>query len=134
MILTLDFSELQKYVASHFGKDIVLSSSSEKTVNVGVALNLLIARKTAGLDVTIEQVEPADITISYSGHFGVGTIIGGVLSFVKKVVPGFIEVLPNQRLKLKLGMLEAAKAMVDSLDLEDISFTSSAVIVHGHLK
>lgn len=137
MNITISFAELSEYIKSHYGKGIAFSKTSEKEVCVSYSQNLFFKTVQVPVSISIDEVKPESILITYNGGFGIDMMIAGALSFLKAKLPELTNVIVSKeghQLSIELSQLSKTKALVDNLRLNDIVVHDNHFEVRASLK
>ena len=136
MKLTISYSELQDYVASHFHKTVNLGYVDGATVSVSVPIKVLGFTKSVSIDITVTKIEGTDLFLSYDGKMGIDLLVSPAISYAKKLVPGkadWVELMPGNILKLRLGDIDQMKKVFEKLKLNNIFFEQGNIVVDASL-
>lgn len=123
MNINISFAELSEYIKSHHGKGISFSKTSEKEVCVSYSQNLFFKRVHVPVNISIDEVKPESVLITYNGGFGIDMMIAGALSFLKAKLPELTNVIVSKeghQLSIELSQLSQTKALVENLHLNEI--------------
>ena len=136
MKLTISYSELQDYVASHFHKTVNLGYVDGATVSVSVPIKVLGLTKSVSINITVTKIEGTDLFLSYDGKMGIDLLVSPAISYAKKLVPGkadWVELMPGNILKLRLGDIGQMKKVFEKLKLNNIFFEQGNIVVDASL-
>lgn len=136
MKLTISYSELQDYVASHFHKTVNFGYVDGATVSVSVPIKVLGFTKSVSINITVTKVEGTDLFLSYDGKMGIDLLVSPAISYAKKLVPGkadWVELMPGNILKLRLGDIGQMKKVFEKLKLNNIFFEQGNIVVDASL-
>ena len=136
MKLTISYSELQDYVASHFHKTVNLGYVDGATVSVSVPIKVLGFTKSVSINNTVTKIEGTDLFLSYDGKMGIDLLVSPAISYAKKLVPGkadWVELMPGNILKLRLGDIDQMKKVFEKLKLNNIFFEQGNIVVDASL-
>ena len=136
MKLTISYSELQDYVASHFHKTVNFGYVDGATVSVSVPIKVLGFTKSVSINITVKKIEGTDLFLSYSGKMGIDLLVSPAISYAKKLVPGkadWVELMPGNILKLRLGDIGQMKKVFEKLKLNNIFFEQGNIGVEMSL-
>ena len=136
MKLTISYSELQDYVASHFHKTVNLGYVDGATVSVSVPIKVLGFTKSVSINITVTKIEGTDLFLSYGGKMGIDMLVSPAISYAKKLVPGkadWVELMPGNILKLRLGDIGQMKKVFEKLKLNNIFFEQGNIVVDASL-
>ena len=136
MKLTISYSELQDYVASHFHKTVNLGYVDGATVSVSVPIKVLGFIKSVSINITVKKIEDTDLFLSYGGKMGIDLLVSPAISYAKKLVPGkadWVELMPGNILKLRLGDIGQMKKVFEKLKLNNIFFEQGNIVVDASL-
>lgn len=136
MKLTISYSELQDYVASHFHKTVNFGYVDGATVSVSVPIKVLGFTKSVSINITVTKIEGTDLFLSYDGKMGIDLLVSPAISYAKKLVPGkadWIELMPGNILKLRLGDIGQMKKVFEKLKLNNIFFEQGNIVVDASL-
>ena len=136
MKLTISYSELQDYVASHFHKTVNLGYVDGATVSVSVPIKVLGFTKSVSINIIVTKIEGTDLFLSYDGKMGIDLLVSPAISYAKKLVPGkadWVELMPGNILKLRLGDIGQMKKVFEKLKLNNIFFEQGNIVVDASL-
>lgn len=125
MKIAITYAELQDYVASHFHKSVNLGYVDGATVSVSVPIKVLGFTKSISINLIVKNIEGTDLFLSYSGKMGIDLLISPAISYAKKLVPekaGWVEQMPGNIVKLRLGDIDKLQKVFDKLELNNIFF------------
>lgn len=122
MKLSITYADLQDYVADHF----------HKTVNVGYVdgETVLGFTKNVSINIIVKGIEGTDLFLSYDGKMGIDLLVSPAISYAKKLVPekaGFVEQMPGNIVKLRLGDIDKLQKVFEKVALKDIRFTPESI-------
>ena len=136
MKLFITYSELQDYVASHFHKTINLGFVDGATVSVSVPIKVFGFTKSVSINITVKKIEGTDLFLSYDGKMGIDLLVSPAISYAKKLVPekaDWVEQMPGNILKLRLGDIDKMKKVFEKLELNNIFFEQENIVVDASL-
>lgn len=136
MKLAITYSELQEYVAGHFKKNVNLGYVDEATVSVSLPIKVFGFTKSVGINIIVKKVEGTDLFLSYDGKMGIDLLVSPAISYAKKLVPGkadWVEQMPGNILKLRLGDIDQMKKVFEKLELNNIFFEQDSIVVDASL-
>ena len=73
----------------------------------------------------MKKIEGTDLFLSYSGKMGIDLLISPAISYAKKLVSekaGWVEQMPGNIVKLRLGDIDKLQKVFDKLELNNIFF------------
>lgn len=132
MNISITFRELQNYIKNHYGKVVNFSKVSDKTVRISYSQKVLFKTVDIPLNISIDNVEPASLLLSYNSGFGIDIIIDGVLAFVKGKLPELNDVIKsgdNHQLSIELSKLSNLKSVFEKVELTGISIINEGIVV-----
>ena len=136
MKLTITYTELQDYVASHFHKTVNLGYVDGATVSVSIPIKVLGFTKSVSINLIVKKIEGTDLFLSYDGKMGIDMLVSPAISYVKKLVPekaGWVEQMPGNIVKLRLGDIDQMKKVFEKLKLNNIFFEQGNIVVDASL-
>ena len=136
MKLSITYAELQDYVASHFHKTVNLGYVDWATVSVSVPIKVLGFTKSISINLIVKKIEGTDLFLSYDGKMGIDLLVSPAISYAKKLVPGkadWVELMPGNILKLRLGDIGQMKKVFEKLKLNNIFFEQGNIVVDASL-
>ena len=136
MKLSITYAELQDYVASHFHKTVNLGYVDGATISVSVPIKVLGFTKSVSINLILKKIEGTDLFLSYDGKMGIDMLVSPAISYAKKLVPekaGWVEQMPGNILKLRLGDISQIKNIFDKLKLNNIFFEQGNIGVEMSL-
>ena len=136
MKLAITYAELQDYVASHFHKTVNLGYVDGATVSVSIPIKVLGFTKSVSINLIVKKIEGTDLFLSYGGKRGIDMLVSPAISYAKKLVPqkaGWVEQMPGNILKLRLGDIDQMKKVFEKLKLNNIFFEQGNIVVDASL-
>lgn len=136
MKLAITYAELQDYVASHFHKTVNLGYVDVATVSVSIPIKVLGFTKSVSINLIVKKIEGTDLFLSYGGKMGIDMLVSPAISYAKKLVPqkaGWVEQMPGNILKLRLGDIDQMKKVFEKLKLNNIFFEQGNIVVDASL-
>ena len=136
MKLSVTYAELQDYVASHFHKTVNLGYVDGATVSVSIPIKVLGFTKSVSINLIVKKIEGTDLFLSYGGKMGIDLLVSPAISYAKKLVPqkaGWVEQMPGNILKLRLGDIDQMKKVFEKLKLNNIFFEQGNIVVDASL-
>ena len=130
MKLSITYTELQDYVASHFHKTVNLGYVDGATVSVSVPIKVLGFIKSVSINITVKKIEGTDLFLSYGGKMGIDMLVSPAISYAKKLVPekaGWVEQMPGNIVKLRLGDIDKLQKVFEKVALKNICFTQENI-------
>ena len=125
MKIAITYAELQDYVASHFHKTVNFGYVDETTVSVSLPIKVLGFTKSVSINITVKKIDGTDLFLSYDGKMGIDLLVSPAISYAKKLVPekaGWVEQMPGNIVKLRLGDIDKLQKVFDKLELNNIFF------------
>ena len=132
MKLTITYSELQDYVASHFHKTVNLGFVDEATVSVSVPIKVFGFTKSVSINIIVKKVVGTDLFLSYDGKMGIDMLVSPAISYAKKLVPekaDWVEQMSGNIVKLCLGDIDKLQKVFEKVELKAIRFTPEHIEV-----
>ena len=136
MKLAITYGELQDYVASHFHKTVNLGYVDVATVSVSIPIKVLGFTKSVSINLIVKKIEGTDLFLSYGGKMGIDMLVSPAISYAKKLVPqkaGWVEQMPGNIMKLRLGDIDQMKKVFEKLKLNNIFFEQGNIVVDASL-
>jgi len=136
MKLAITYAELQDYVASNFHKTMNLGYVDGATVSVSIPIKVLGFTKSVSINLIVKKIEGTDLFLSYGGKMGIDMLVSPAISYAKKLVPqkaGWVEQMPGNILKLRLGDIDQMKKVFEKLKLNNIFFEQGNIVVDASL-
>lgn len=137
MTVDIAFEELAEYVRKHYGKKLGFARVAANEVCVTYEQRVFIATIQVPVNVTVDEVLPDSVAVTYSGKMGIDKIISGMLVFLMAKVPqleALVKVEEGHHLRINLNGLEETRKVVDKVSLNDIEILENAVRVTAGLK
>lgn len=137
MEVKINYTELQDYILSKFGKKVELSYANFSTITVSTRVSVFGFAKMIGIDLTFERIDNAVLYVSYGGKMGIELLVSPAISFLKHLVPekaGFVEETAGHKLAINLAMLDELKNVLDKVELREIRFDETSINVVATLK
>ena len=125
MKLSITYTELQDYVVNHFHKTVNLGYVDGATISVSVPIKVLGFTKSISINLIVKKIEGTDLFLSYDGKMGIDLLVSPAISYAKKLVPekaGWVEQMPGNIVKLRLGDIDKLQKVFDKLELNNIFF------------
>ena len=136
MKLAITYAELRDYVASNFHKTMNLGYVDGATVSVSIPIKVLGFTKSVSINLIVKKIEGTDLFLSYGGKMGIDMLVSPAISYAKKLVPqkaGWVEQMPGNILKLRLGDIDQMKKVFEKLKLNNIFFEQGNIVVDASL-
>ena len=136
MKLAITYSELQDYVACHFHKTVNLGFVDEATVSVSVPIKVFGFTKSVSINIIVKKIVGTELFLSYDGKMGIDLLVSPAISYAKKLVPekaDWVEQMPGNILKLRLGDIDQMKKVFEKLELNNIFFEQGNIVVDASL-
>ena len=136
MKIAITYAELQNYVASHFHKTVNLGYVDGATVSVSIPIKVLGFTKSVSINLIVKKIEGTDLFLSYGGKMGIDMLVSPAISYAKKLVPqkaGWVEQMPGNIMKLRLGDIDQMKKVFEKLKLNNIFFEQGNIVVDASL-
>ena len=125
MKIAITYTELQDYVASHFHKTVNFGYVDGATVSVSIPIKVLGFTKSVSINLIVKKIEGTDLFLLYDGKMGIDLLVSPAISYAKKLVPekvGWVEQMPGNIVKLRLGDIDKAQKVFEKLKLDNILF------------
>lgn len=125
MKIAITYAELQDYVAGHFHKTVNLGDIDGATASVSIPIKVLGFTKSVSINLIVKKIEGTDLFLSYDGKMGIDLLVSPAISYAKKLVPekaGWVEQMPGNIVKLRLGDIDKLQKVFDKLELNNIFF------------
>ena len=130
MELRLTFQEISELIEKKAGRALPIGYSGPHSIRISYDVNVLFKSASIGLDLTVEEVNNSDITLSYNGGAGIDFMVRQALNMAKSRPGGeLIELLDNNRILLNLSKNAHAGSLLDHIELRDIRFNEQYAIV-----
>ena len=136
MKIAITYAELQDYVASHFHKTVNLGYVDGATVSVSVPIKVLGFTKSISINLIVKKIEGTNLFLSYDGKMGIDMLVSPAISYAKKLVPekaGWVEQMPGNIVKLRLGDIDKLQKVFDKLELNNIFFEQGNIGIETSL-
>ena len=136
MKLSVTYTELQKYVASHFHKTVNLGYVDGATVSVSVPIKVLGFTKSVSINITVKKIEGTDLFLSYDGKMRIDLLVSPAISYAKKLIPekaDWVELMPGNIVKLRLGDIDKLQKVFEKLKLNNIFFEQGNIVIDASL-
>lgn len=137
MEVKINYTELQDYILSKFGKKVEVSYANFSTLTVSTRVSVFGFSKNIGIDLAIDKIENSVLYVSYGGKMGIELLVSPAISFLKHLVPektGFVEETAGHKLAINLAMLDELKNVLDKVELREIRFDETSINVVAKLK
>lgn len=137
MKVSLSFTEIGNYIASHFDKQLDFYGYSPDIIEIKLTQKILLANIKISIKLKIEKIEGTKIYLSYSGSKGTEMLISGALLFMKETlsqIAGMISAAPGNQLIIDLNKVEEVKKVLETVQLQSIKVNESDVVITAILK
>ena len=134
MKLSITYAELQDYVDGHFHKAVNVGYVDGDTLSVSVPIKVLGFTKNVSISIIVKGIEGTDLFLSYDGKMGIDLLVSPAISYAKKLVPekaGFVEQMPGNIVKLRLGDIDKLQKMFEKVKLNNILFEQEDIVVEA---
>lgn len=131
MEIRLTYQEISELIEKKAGRAVPIAyGGSPHTVRISYDVNMMFKSASIGLDLTVENIEGSDITLSYNGGMGIDFMVRQALGMAKNRPGGeLIESLDGNRILLALSKNQQAGSLLDHVTLRDIRFDELYAIV-----
>ena len=137
MVIRISFGELSRYVIQHYGKSLTFAMVAEDELSVTYEQRVLVTTVKVPVNIRIESVTESALVLSYSGKFGLDTIIKGVLMFIKQRMPELgdaVRPTDASRVEIDLARLKQTEALVAAVAMRQIRVEEDGILVSVALK
>lgn len=137
MEVRIKYTEIQEFILNNFHKEVGLTYVDPSTVSVSTKIKVFAFVKNVGVDLKVEKLEGSILHLVYSGKLGIEMLISPAISFLKKLVPektNLISQGTGSRVFVNLAEIDQLKAVLDKVELKNISFDENHIIVEASLK
>lgn len=124
MTLSITFLELKDYIKRHYGKNVSLSQVSDQVVCISYTQKVIFKTVDIPVNVSIDNVGPSSIWVTYEGGLGIDMIIAGVLAFIKGKFPELNDMLKNgdnRQLCIDLSSMSNLQTLFEKVEMTGIS-------------
>ena len=118
MNLQISYKELEAFMMKKYNQQVKLEFVDEKTMSVTKKVVI----KDATVNISVDQIEGNDISLSYQAGFGIEWIIKGALMWFKESIKDFVEELEDNKLLIHLDKIDQIDGMLDKIEILDITF------------
>lgn len=130
MELRLTYQEINNLIEKKAGRTLPITYNGPHCIRVNYDVNVLFKSTSIGLDLTVEEVNNNDITLSYNGGAGIDFMVRQALNLAKNRSGGeLIEPLDSNRILLSLSKNQQAGSLLDHIELRDICFDEQYAII-----
>lgn len=130
MELRLTYQEISNLIEKKAGRAIPITYSGPHSIRISYDVNVLFKSTSVGLDLTVEEVNNSDITLSYDGGAGIDFMVRQALNMAKSRPGGeLIEPLDGNRILLALDKAQQAGSLLEQIELRDIRFDEQYAII-----
>ena len=94
-------------------------------MSVSVPIKVLGFTKSININLIVKKIEGSDLFLAYEGKMGIEMLVTPAVSFAKKLVPDksdWIEVLPDNVIRLRLGDIDKLQKAFEKVELKNICF------------
>lgn len=137
MEVRIKYTEIEGFIKQNFQKEVGLTYVDPSTVSVSTKIKVFAFVKNVGVDLKVEKLEGSILHLVYSGKLGIELLISPAISFLKKLVPektNLISQGTGNRVFVNLAEIDQLKEVLDKVELKNISFDETHVIVEAGLK
>lgn len=121
-------------MANHFHKTVNVGYVDGDTMSVSVPIKVLGFTKNVSISIIVKGIEGTDLFLSYDGKMGIDLLVSPAISYAKKLVPekaGFVEQMPGNIVKLRLGDIDKLQKMFEKVKLNNILFEQEDIVVEA---
>ena len=130
MELRLTYQEISDLIEKKAGRALPIIYGGPHTVRISYDVNVLFKSASVGLDLTVENVDNGNITLSYNGGMGIDFMVRQAIGMAKSRPGGeLIEALDGNRILVALGKNQQAGSLLDHVTLRDIRFDEQYAII-----
>lgn len=127
MQLKLTYDEIGKLIKEKAGKELPLMYSGPHTVRVGYKVPMM---GSVGVDISVDGIEGGDLFLSYSGGMGIEFMVRTAFKqFEGRPEGELLRLLDGNRLVVMLGKSPQMSEIFSRIDLQDIHFDESSVMI-----
>lgn len=130
MELRLTYQEISNLIEKKAGRALPVIYGGPHTVRLAYDVNMMFTSTSVGFDLTVENVNNGDITLSYNGGIGIDFMVRQAINMAKSRPGGeLIEPLDGNRILLSLSKNQQAGSLLDHVTLRDIRFDEQYAII-----
>ena len=118
MRLQIPYKELEAFLMKKYDQQVKLEFVDEKTMSVTKKVVI----KDATVNISVDQIEGNDISLSYQAGFGIEWFIKGALMWFKETIKDFVEELEDNKLLIHLDKIDQIDGMLDKIEILAITF------------
>lgn len=135
MKLIIGFKEISDYVEKNYGRKISVEQLSDKEIKVAYEQKILFKYIRIPVNVLVEQVSGAEVTLSLSGNMGIDMVVVGLLAFIRETMTELngVMTVKGKRVTLDLLKLEKTKNVLSKLNLTDMRFSEDSMEIEAVL-
>lgn len=137
MRINVPFVELTKYIAEHYGKEVMFNYVNEREICANTSVKALFVSKAIGINVSLLDVVDNDIQIGYNGGWGTDIIIKGIMKYLSMNMSTYnqmIEESNGNTLIVHLSKIEQLKNVLEKFSLDNICFDEDGVVVSASFR
>ncbi len=137
MQLQITFSEISRYIASNFDKNLSFSYISPSEFKLVYRQKVLITEIPIPLDIKIEEVTEDRVTLSFSGKMGIDVVMRGFLGYFKAKFPTIFQAFilnEGKSLTIDLRRLKETRNIIDTVNLHSLTVTESGLTIRAALR
>ncbi len=136
MELHIGYDEISTYVRKNYDKNIGIEYIDQRTATVKATIKILFMSLAMPITLHIDSVNSENITLTYSGKFGIDMIVSGALKFLTSNVDDIKKIvsIDNQTITVHLSEIKSLKPTLEKIKLEHINFAQEGINAIASIK
>lgn len=136
MELHIGYDEISTYVRKNYDKNIGIEYIDQRTATVKATIKILFMSLAMPITLHIDSVNSENITLTYSGKFGIDMIVSGALKFLTSNVDDIKKIvsIDNQTITVHLTEIKSLKPTLEKIKLEHINFAQEGINAIASIK
>lgn len=139
MNLKITFSELQNLVLHKTGKEILLTTQNENTLNIQYRHRVhipIVGERMVEINVntTIDKFEEGKLYLTYESSMGIELILKGLFTIMKNSgTANLIETATNSQVIIHLSAIDKVRTILKYVNVQSVLVEQDGINIHGTL-